>query len=500
MSEKETSTIKPYQWIILLIIFLSGFFIRIYDLKDPPLDFHSTRQLRSYLIARAVFYKDNPAFTDEVQKQAIALADLEVYEPPILEQLVGLTYKLVGQEFFWIARIHMALYWVLGGLAIFLIGKRFFAFPSILIGLAFYFFLPFSVIASRSFQPDPFMTMWMLWTVYALVRWYENPNWKWTIIAGSLGGAAILVKVVAAAFIMGMIGFTSLAKFGFKHLFRTPFPWVMAGIAAAPTLAYYLLFHQQRTGSFLTFWTLAFLSMLADPGFYADWLAMVKGLMGLNMFLLGVLGVVFARDALKPILAGAWVGYVLYGLIFPYQYITHEYYHVPLVAIVALSIMPVADILIEKLGEQNWFWRAVCAAALMFASFYSLYVARSNLIATDYTNEPASWRKVGEAVPQGKNFIALTPDYGMRLRYYGWRVMAAAWPTTGDQALVSLRGDEKMDFPTYFSEATAGKDFFLIASLVDFDSQSELKEHLNNHYPLFMEGNGFFVYDLRQEK
>lgn len=221
---------------------------------------------------------------------------------------------------------------------------------------------------------------------------------------------------------------------------------------------------------------------------------------GINLFLLGVLGIAFARDALKPILAGAWAGYVLYGLVFPYQYTTHEYYHVPLIAIVALSIMPVADILIERLAEQNGFWKAFCAAALLFASFYSLYVSRSNLIATDYTNEPASWRKVGEAVPQGASFIALTPDYGMRLRYYGWRAMSSAWPTTGDQALLSLRGDEKLDFPAYFSEATAGKDFFLIASLVDFESQSDLKEHLTSRYPLYMEGNGFFIYDLRQKK
>ena len=419
MSEIKTGTIKPYQWVILLVVFLAGFFIRIYDLKDPPLDFHSTRQLRSYIIARAVFYKDNPAFSDQVQKQALALADLEVYEPPILEQLVGLTYKMVGQELFWIARIHMALYWVLGGLAIFLIGKRFFAFPTTLIGLVFYFFLPFSVISSRSFQPDPFMTMWMLWTVYALVRWYENPNWKWTIIAGCLGGAAILVKVVAAAFVMAMMGFVSLAIYGIKRILRTPYPWVMIGIAVAPTLAYYLLFHQQRTGSFLSFWTLAFLNLLTDPGFYADWLAMIKGLMGLNLFLLGVLGIAFARDALKPILAGAWAGYVLYGLVFPYQYTTHEYYHVPLIAIVALSIMPVADILIERLAEQNGFWKAFCAAALLFASFYSLYVSRSNLIATDYTNEPASWRKVGEAVPQGAQFYC----FDSRL----WNALAVLW-------------------------------------------------------------------------
>ena len=85
----------------------------------------------------------------------------------------------------------------------------------------------------------------------------------------------------------------------------------------------------------------------------------------------------------------------------------------------------------------------------------------------------------------------------MRLRYYGWRVMSAAWPTTGDQNLSSLRGDEQMDTQEYFDEVTAGKDYFLVASLVDFEAQPELKEILTTRYPLFVDGNGFMVYDLQ---
>lgn len=497
MSKYPQKKHQTLQWIVTLGLLMAGFLIRVYDLKDPPLDFHSTRQLRSYLIARSVFYRDNPAFPVDVQRQAVALADLEVYEPPILEQLVGFTYRLAGEENFWFARIELALFWVLGGWAIFLIGKRFFSLPAVWIGLAFYLFLPFSVISSRSFQPDPWMTMWITWTAYALVRWHEKPGWKWAVITGLLGGMALLVKIVAAAFIMPMIGFASLSRLGFKRVFRTLQPWVMVFITAAPALVFYLTMHQDRTGSFLSFWTMSFSSLLVDPGFYADWLAMLKGLMGLNIFLIAFLGMILSRDALRPVLAGGWTGYLLYGLVFPYQYVTHEYYHVPLLPLVALSTMPVSESLLEKLSPQKWIWRWLFAGALVFASFYSLYVARSVLKAAEYTIEPASWRKVGEAIPQGSAFIALTPDYGMRLRYYGWRAMSAAWPTTGDQNLSSLRGEEGMNTEDYFKEVTAGKDYFLVASLVDFEAQAELKEILTTRYPLYVEGNGFMVYDLK---
>ncbi len=32
-------------WFTLAVIFILGFGIRLYDLTDPPLDFHATRQL-----------------------------------------------------------------------------------------------------------------------------------------------------------------------------------------------------------------------------------------------------------------------------------------------------------------------------------------------------------------------------------------------------------------------------------------------------------------------
>ncbi len=476
---------QALHWAVLLGILLAGFLIRMYDLKDPPLDFHSTRQLRSYLIARAVFYRDNPAYPEAVQRQAVALADLEVYEPPILEQLVGWTYRLVGEEQFWLARVHLAFYWVLGGVAIFLIGKRYFSPPAIWIGLAFYLFLPSGVMMSRSFQPDPWMTMWITWTAYALMRWYEQPGWKWAILAGLLGGITLLVKVVAGAFIIPMIAMVTLSRFGIRKVLKTQMPWAMIVLSIVPALIFYFSIPHERTGSFLSFWVVSFSGLLFDPGFYADWLAMVRGLMGLTVFLF------------RSVLAGLWVGYFTYGLVFPYQYVTHEYYHVPLIPIVALSIVPAADLLIEKLRSQNVFWQAVFTGALLFASFYSLYVARSVMKASDYTIEPASWRKVGEAIPAGSSFIALTPDYGMRLRYYGWKVMSAAWPTTGDQNLSSIRGDEPMNTQGYFDEVTAGKDYFLVASLVDFEAQPELKEILRTQFPLLVDGNGFMVFDLQ---
>ncbi len=45
----------------------------------------------------------------------------------------------------------------------------------------------FGISASRSFQPDPFMIMWILISAWSLNRWMESPTWKWTVLSGGIG-------------------------------------------------------------------------------------------------------------------------------------------------------------------------------------------------------------------------------------------------------------------------------------------------------------------------
>jgi hypothetical protein len=40
----------------LILLCALGLAIRLYDLSDPPLDFHATRQFRAALIARGLYY------------------------------------------------------------------------------------------------------------------------------------------------------------------------------------------------------------------------------------------------------------------------------------------------------------------------------------------------------------------------------------------------------------------------------------------------------------
>jgi hypothetical protein len=130
---------------IPVILLLAGFCLRMIDLTDQPLDFHPYRQLHAAIIARGMYaqmltewpnaptiMQDSkwagltPANIDPLKAQtAVDLwHKMEVFEPQILERLVAATYWLMGAEVLWVARVYTSIFWVLGGLALFLLSRR----------------------------------------------------------------------------------------------------------------------------------------------------------------------------------------------------------------------------------------------------------------------------------------------------------------------------------------------------------------------------------------
>jgi 4-amino-4-deoxy-L-arabinose transferase-like glycosyltransferase len=490
---------KPrWRLILLVVVFALGLGIRLYDLKDLPLDFHAVRQLRSALIARSIYYQVNPKVDLAMRQEAVDTSNLEIYEPPILEGMVGLTYQVIGSEQLWISRIYTSLCWLIGGLALLVLARRFISFDAVLVGLGFYFFLPFSVIASRSFQPDPWMVMWILVFAYTLNRWRETPTWKWALISGLVGGMAVLVKVFAGFFVASMLAAVVLSVLGFRRTFRSLQAWAMAGSVLAPAAVYYLFILKDRSAGFFSFWTLNLGKLIFTSNFYADWLAMVTGLMGLAVVVAAILGMLLAPKALKPFLLGLWAGYGLFGLSSPYQFTTHEYYHLALVPLVALSAMPLLEGILMQMAGQTRLWRLMAVVVFLFSAGYCLYVARSQMYASNFKAEAVAWKRVGEAIPQGSPFVALTNDYGMRLRYFGWRTPTAYWPSSADLNLSAISGSGPMQYADYFKEITNGKQYFLVTAYGELDSQPQLKELLTTRYPVYKEGDGFTLYDLSQ--
>lgn len=481
-------------WSLALILLVLGLGLRMYDLTDQPIDFHSTRQLRGAIIARGMYYRMLPDAEPETREQAISFwYSTGQYEPSIVENLVARTYRLIGAETLWVSRIYTSMFWIIGGVALFALALRLASPAGGLFALGYYLVLPFAVQASRSFQPDPGMVMWIVLFIYALYRWGEKPGWKWAILAGALGGIAVLTKVVAGYIVGAAAIAVVLYSLDLRRAWRNLQVWVMALLMAAPTLIYYAT-RQERASDYFESWTISLSHLLIEPSFYVRWLSLVQDIMGLTALLLALVGVLIARSRARSLLAGLWAGYALYGLFLPYQMYTHNYYHLQLVPIIALSLASLGQLVYERLVQQPAFWRLLFTGIALVGLVYPSWVSIAEQKKSDYRNEPAYWQEIASYLPTDGKIVALTQDYGYRLMYYGWRKVTL-WPTRGERSLASLRGNEK-EFETYFTKRTEGKSYFLITAFGQFNDQPDLKEFLNQHYPVVAEGDGYIIYDL----
>lgn len=499
-AENQNSFFGRWQVGLVVVVaglFLLGALVRLIDLTDPPLDFHSTRQLRNNIVARGLYYQMLPQADAQVREKAVSLGrSVGQYEPPLLESLVAVTYLAAGQEIPWVSRLYTTLFWLIGGAAVFDLARRMSSVDGAVIATGFYLLLPFAAQASRSFQPDPGMVMWFTLFMYFIYRWAQEQRWRWVVLAGITAGMAALTKVVIAYMIASGAIALVLAVLGLKQALRSRQVWSMAALMILPTVVYYLAFTPGgRITEYVTSWTLALLPLLADPALYIRWMGMLHNLFGLTLLFAGLLGVLISSGKARIFLAGLWVGYFIYGLTLPYQMYTHNYYHLQLTPLLALSLAPVAALLFSKAAQQPRHWQWVLAGALLLAALYPAWVTRSDLFAEDHREEQVYWQEIAQALPEDGKITALIQDYGFRLMYFGLEKVNL-WPVTGEQELSALRGSEK-SFDTLFANKTEGSRYFLVTAMGQYNQQPELRSMLENNFPLIAQGDGYLIFDLQ---
>jgi hypothetical protein len=502
MIEKTQSSFFGKIWVanlIVIALFVLGFGIRMLDLTDPPLDFHPTRQFLSAIKARGMYYqyaRNVPEWQREIAIQQ--WKDADVFEPAVNETVVAGLYLLFG-DYLWLARITSIVYWLLGGLALFGLSRRIASIDGAIMALAFYFFLEFGVIASRSFQPDPLMVALILWSLWAFYRWLDEKNWKWTVVVGLLSGLSLFVKTVAVFPLLGAFALILLSTRGLKQTVKDPQVWAVAILAVVPVLLFMIDSLYIAKNSNLSAALRFFPSFWIDPTFYVRWKNMIGNTLGFGVFLLALLGIFLAKPGRdRALLLGLLLGYVAYGLVFSYHIITHTYYQLPLFIFIPLSLAVLGSTLFQKLSEINntsLFARLAVSGIILVGIGFEMWNTRVELVKDDYRQEPAFWSKLADKLGRSTPVIGLTQDYGNRLAYWGWK-STEQWPTTGDQNLRELAGKAK-SFDEIFTERVAGMQYFLITNFNQYNKQEDLKNKLSSTYPVLDQTPDYIIFDLQ---
>jgi 4-amino-4-deoxy-L-arabinose transferase-like glycosyltransferase len=482
--------------ILIVVIFILGTGIRLYDVTDEPLEFHPARQLRSAIIARSIYYKNNPDIPREKILFAVSEANQRgLIEPPIMENLSVIAYRLMGEEEIWVGRLFSIAFWLLGGWALYALSKEFGSLTGSIVSLSLYFLLPFSILATRVLMPDPMMVAFTVISIYCLYTWEKKRTYPWAVLTGLVSGFTIFSKSVAGLILIVPFAVFILKAEGLKSALKNLQVWVILLLSALPIagFTYYGFAIDGRmagqfTGRFYP-------NLYTSPSLYANWLANIADNFSLIALILGMVGLALVADKkLRWLLAGWWGGYFLYGLVFPHHISTHSYYHLPLVPILALSLAPLASRIADLLNhtpQKTFNWAVVILAYVAFISF-NIWSVWDELGSVDYRLSRERLEHIGEviAATSQTSTLALTDDYEASLRFYGF-LSSRHWPSRGEMETIQASFEELWD------RKTLGVHFFVVLDLAEFDKQSELKERLLERYPIYEQGEGYILFDMR---
>jgi hypothetical protein len=481
--------------VLLAVILLAGLGARLPHVADPPLRFHPTRQYRSAIIARGYYLPRLRARPEELDAARAAAIAQGAIEPPVMERLASWAYLAVGREALWIPRLLSVIAWTGGGAAMWWLAASLLSPSAAVAAVALFMFLPFGIIASQAFQPDPLMTGLTVFALAAGLHHLKHPNSRTRLLYMSAAAAAVLIKPMAILLLAPAAVVMAVQRDGLIRGLR--FAVITMVLIGLPAVAYYYY------GTEGVLERRFFPQLLGEPSFWRSWAAMLDRVVGWPFVLAALAGVALASRSVRTLLLALWCGYAVLGCVFAYHIHTHDYYSLPLLAVISLSAAALVDA-VGRAVRSDAFRRGLAVtalAALIVGAGLSSRAAGVFQSAADLDAEVARYQRIGEAVHHSTKVTSLDfTSYGFAINYHGF-VSTSNWPLSIDLVLGSQSGLPAV--PT--SQRLLGLndvDFFVATSQDELEGQPELRAFLDARLPIARDGSPddwrFVVYDLKR--
>jgi hypothetical protein len=488
--------------LLLLFLGVAALAVRGVGIEDPPLEFAASRQYRSALIARAM-YREQRSDAPTPQDLAARASRMRegLLEPPVLETVAASLYRLGGGERLWMPRALNALAWVAAGFALYVLAAGMTGRPGGIVAAAWFWFLPFTVPASRSLQPDVWMVALSIFAFVGVWRW-ERGRKRWLIAAAALSGAAAtLIKPTAALFVLGSWLGLRIQGRGWRRALRGRGTWVFAAFVVLPSLGYlgWQLAGGGRIGgqaasSFIP-------ALLLQASTWRGWLRLLGEVIGYVPLVAAVAGVLILRDRSgRSLLLGALAGYGLYGLAFSYHIHTHDYYHLPLIPLVALALAPVGQLVLEEVGDRARSVGIQVALVLLAVGLSASVVLVARPGPRDGGRRLVERAvRVGKLVDHTEHAILLAPHLGKPLQYHG-ELSGTWWPRRGMLREERIRGQAERSSAERLEailRAEPEMEYFIITDMAAWADQPELRRLLDEKFEAFSKAEDHVIYRLR---
>jgi hypothetical protein len=494
------------RWILLLIpLLLIAGALRVHYADESR--FMAERQYRSALITRADYLRATGDISEAHRQVAYTSAQrMGVMEPPIMEFLAVRLYQLAGGEDLRLARSLAAVFWLAGGIFLFLLATRFTEGIGALAATAYFLFLPLGFQVSIAFLPDSLMVMLFVAALWALVRHEECPSWGRMVLATLFGGAAVLVKPVILFPLVGAFVTLRVSQAGFRGLFDYS-TFIYAFLGLAPALSYYFygiyvagFLGGQAGASFVP-------ELLLLNSFWKDTFLTIVYVFGVGGILLAILGLVMANGhRFNPFLLGILGGHAAVILLFTFHVRFAGHYHLALLIPVAIWIGLAVEALLGRVLESSrahMRWPLLSLALVFLAVFVYREISHTIHRQGPIVDRDVA-RLVGEAVEHSDRVVYVTQYYGEPLQYYGW-LSGWYWPRAGgdrDRALYGAaarqRGIEERLGTLGSTQARAEPDFmpeyFVVTDFREYRHHADLSEFLEDRCRLLSDDARYLVF------
>ena len=533
--------------IVIGFLFIAALVIRLHNITAPPLDFAPGRQYFSANFARAYYFETSESIPEWRKQVSRATVQKQLsLEPRIMEHAAVLGYRIVGGEHLWVPRLLSSIFWVIGGAFLYLIAKKIVSIDAAIFSTAFYLFLPFGISASRSFQPDSLMVMMLLFSLFLILRYYEQTSISRLLIAANVSALAMFIIPLCLFLIFG--AFISLAVYRrvmnrtglyqgiWKSVLSKDF-LIFTVVSLCPTIIYYgygtfiargdLYHHLQGT---------FFPQLLLELSFWKKWLIMIGRAIGYTALIGAIIGFfMFRQGYSKALLAGLYIGYFIYGIFATFHIKTHDYYQLQFIPVVALSLGPIGALAINQL-RKRWYVIALAAVfltAVIGAGFYTRHIHLKDIyinyksqlkvlgpiigvnpqfkdfLFNDFKREVRIAKEIGEIVGHSTRTIYLDSHNGVHLQFHG-ELYGSNFPK-GCPEDPRERGHipktEELFSANYFVVRDVkhrGKyikyipQYFIVTDFKMFDEKTVLKDFLIKNFPILVQNNDYLIFDLRK--
>jgi hypothetical protein len=479
----------------LLVMFLLATLIRLDEIRAPGhlLD----REYTSAIFARAYYFSSNDSVEEWRRDIAITAKNQQpILEPPLLEYLVSLIYRVVGREDLIYSRYLTNAFWLIGGVFMFLSTKKLLSTDEAIIATTYYLFVPMGIIISRSFQPDSLMMMLFLISFYLLILYFDTPTKNRLFFAAITTGLTLLLRpLVIFAIFCAFLALSFNRNQSWKKLIDLPLT-LFSIVSLLPFILYYgygILFAGYMSWKVST----SFMPhLLSKINFWQGWINNVIDVAEFTPLFLAIIGFFLLKTKkVKYLIIGLTISFIIFSATFTYHIHTHPYYHIQLFPIVGICLAPVIVVLIQLLKQRmEKYWYLPIIGVSLFSMYFGYQEVLGQLFQTRMENPATAW-EIGELIRHSPHTVYIAYYYGIPLEYHG-EFGGAPWPVRMEDPFYRDPDMRELSVQERISNLGFSPEYFVITNFdLYYRKHPDLDAYLEENCKILSKTELYLIYE-----